>query len=588
MATLPESRKVFPWKATVALAGTAAAAAFIVWLVLRYAVAMPMLDDWEMMPLVTKAHAGGLTLSDLFEQQQEARTFFPKLIFIALSFGKYWDARAAMMLSVLICCLTALGLYRLVARAKLPGFVASTAFLFGVLLIFSPAQHEVWLLASGFPSFVPVLCVVWGIVVATSRRSIASRFWVCVILAVCASFTLSHGLLAWGLTFPLLFAIEPQRTGRRWLAFWLMATAACATVYFWNFRTPYDLPAFAPRRPLLEYWAYVAAFLGAPFARAGNEHPLTISIAIGSVLLLSYSAVLAHAVIRRRDVAYRARVVPWLALGAYSIGSGCLAALGRIGWGVGQALESRYVAFSSSLGIAVMVLGAIYWTDYRPFWALGRQRLAGFAVAMLLVGGCFTFALLCAADSVSFFRIRSAAARLGQSAVLFSPALDTSVTTKAVNFPRPDFARENAEALDQLRLLRTPLVRTRDVGKLRHADATDSAAAGWLDGVSTGTDGMNTAWGWAALTARKRPADGVLLAYANERGDWIAFALSDAVLSRPDVARTLGSTDQLWSGWRVRFAANALPKDAQISAWAISAREPKLYRLKATGPMLNP
>ena len=93
------------------LFGVAAAPVlYVVFLVLRYAVPIPMLDDWEMVPLVTKAREGDLSFADLFEQQQEARTFLPKLLFILCALGKYWDGRIAMMLSVLFFCLTALGL----------------------------------------------------------------------------------------------------------------------------------------------------------------------------------------------------------------------------------------------------------------------------------------------------------------------------------------------------------------------------------------------------------------------------------------------------------------------------------------------
>jgi hypothetical protein len=214
--------------------------------------------------------------------------------------------------------------------------------------------------------------------------------------------------------------------------------------------------------------------------------------------------------------------------------------------------------------------------------------LAGFTCAAFLVGACFTLELLCAVDSIASFRIRSAAARLGQSAVLFAPALDTSETIKAVNYPRPDWARQNAEALDRLHLLRTPLVRTREIAKLRHTEADNQAAAGWCDGLTTGNDDRRTAWGWASFPTRNRPADAVVLAFANEQGDWVAFAHSDAVLERPDVARTLQSAEQLWSGWRVVFRGDALPKGAEISAWAVDAKEAKLYRLKTKEPILNP
>jgi hypothetical protein len=221
--------------------------------------------------------------------------------------------------------------------------------------------------------------------------------------------------------------------------------------------------------------------------------------------------------------------------------------------------------------------------------APGRsRRLAGFACAAFLVAACFTLELLCAVDSIGSFRIRSAAGRLGQSAVLFATVLDTSETIKAVNYPRPDWVRQNAEALDRLHLLRTPLVRTREIAKLRNTEVDGRLADGWCDGITTGSDNGRTAWGWASFPARNRPADAVVLAFANEKGDWVAFAHSDAVLQRPDVARTLRSAEQLWSGWRVVFRGDALPKGAEISAWAVDAKEAKLYRLKTTERILNP
>jgi hypothetical protein len=582
------NRKAASWEAIATLAVIAILAAGTVFLILRYAVAIPMLDDWEMVAIVTKAHTGGLTFTDVIEQQQEARPVFPKLIFIALSFGKYWDSRAEMMLSVLICCLTAFGIYRLLGQSGLSPPERVIAFLLGAFLIFSPAQHEVWLLASGFPSFLPGLCIVWGIRVAASSRSVVAKFWICLGLTIGASFSLANGLLAWGLTFPLLFVVEPERPRWRWLGYWLLAAGACAAFYFWHFHPRPDLPAFAPRKTFIEYWQYVAGFVGSGLGRSGNEHPQAFSVAIGTVLLLAYGCAGAHLIFRRHDRAWIARVLPWLALGGYSIGSGCLAALGRIAWGVTQALESRYVAFSIYLAIAVIGLAAIYWTENRRL-AVGRGcRLAGFTCAAFVAAACFTFELLCAVDSIAFFRIRSAAARLGQSAVLFAPVLDTSETIKAFNYPGPTWARENAEALDRLHLLRPPLVRTSDVAKLRHTEADDRAAAGWCDGLTTGSDDRRTAWGWASFPARNRPADAVVLAFANQQGDWVAFAHSDAVLERPDVARTLRSAEQLWSGWRVVFRGDALPKGAEISAWAVDAKDAKLYRLKMRDRIVNP
>ena len=215
--------------------------------------------------------------------------------------GKYWDGRIEMILSVFICGLTAVGIYQLLGKSGLFGSARTIAFLLMVLLIFSPAQHELWLLASGFPSFVPALCIVWGLLVVQSEFSMPAKFWTCAGLALFASFTLASGLLAWGLTFPILLATRADPRWKRWLGFWLLATAACAALYFWDFRAPQDLPPFAPRKSPFDYGRYLAAFLGSGLGRSGNENPLAISIAIGTVLLLGYFAGLIHFIFRWRD-----------------------------------------------------------------------------------------------------------------------------------------------------------------------------------------------------------------------------------------------------------------------------------------------
>jgi uncharacterized membrane protein YwzB len=560
-------------------------ALFIALLVVRYGVAVPMLDDWEMAPLVAKAHLGGLTFHDLFEQQQEARTFFPKLIFIALSFGKHWDSRVEMVLSIVLCCLIALAIYRLLAKSGLSLRATTIAFLLIVLLIFSPAQHELWLLASGFPSFLPALCVVWGLCIAGGRFSIATKFWLCGGLAFFASFSLASGLLAWGLTFPVLLATQREPRWKRWLGFWFLAAAACTAIYFWNFRAQQDLPSFAPRKSIVDYWSYLAAFLGSGLGRSGNDSPLGVSIVVGTMLLLGYCVSIAHFFFRFRDLEYRARLAPWLALGAYSIGCGVLAALGRIEWGVAQALESRYVTFSLFLAVAMVALAAIFAGEFSKRYKSPKPRLLVFVAAVFLGASFLTLELSCAAGSLPSFPVRFAAARLGQSGVLFGQVMDTSKTTKSCNYPRPFFARENAATLDRLHLLRPPLIRTREISQLRHVE--EGMASGWLDGLVTGADKALTAWGWATLPGKNRPADAVLLAYADASGEWIAFALSDAVINRPDVAKTLRSSEQLWSGWRAGFSREALPQGAEISAWAVDAKDAKLYRLQARERIFN-
>jgi hypothetical protein len=563
----------------------AAPVIFLTLLVLRYGVSIPVLDDWEMVPLVTRAHQGTLKFEHLFAQQQEAHTFFPRLLFILFALKHPWDGRIEMILSILICCLTALGIYFLLRKSDLSAIAAAGALLTAVLLIFSPVQEELWLLASGFPSFVPALCVVCGLLVIRTSVGIAAKFWLCLALAILSSFTLANGLLAWGLTFPVLFATQRVPTWKRWLGGWFLACAVCAAIYFWHFQARPDLPQFAPRKSPFEYLGYLLAFLGSGLARSGTEYPLGASIAVGAIILLAYLGVLGYYALHCRDREQWSRILPWIALGGYSIGSGCLAALGRIEWGVRQALESRYVPFSLYLTVTMIALVAICAAEVlkaRPGSATRRVILA---VVVFLGAGYLTLELMAATASIALFRLRSAAYRLGNGAVLFSSVLDTSKTITSVNHPRPLFVREYADLLDRLHLLRTPLVRTKEINKLRHTDADGHSASGWFDGLAVSDQSNFTAWGWAALPGKGRPADCVILAYANERGEWIAFGLSDAVLKRPDVAQSLRDPEQLWTGWRTTLPRSLVPKGAKLSAWAVDAKDAKLYRLKENNPL---
>lgn len=549
---------------------------FLVW---RDGVSIPARDDWEMAPLIAKMRLGGLTFHDLFVQQQESRTFFPKLIFMLFASGRHWDVRAEMALSIVCASLTAAGIFFLLRRSALSARTLAVSFWLILLLIFSPAQHELWLLASGFPSFVPALCVVGGLMLAGTRISMRMKFAICAGLAVFSSFSLASGLFTWGLTFPVLLFVERPSSWRKYLIAWVMASALCASLYFWGYVPPGDLPKFAPHLSVLDYLFYLFAFLGSGLGRAGNSHPLAASIAIGFVLLGIYLSALSYALVRPRDRALPMRIAPWAALGLYSIGCGCLAALGRIEWGIAQSLESRYVAFSLYLAVADIVLVAMIATPFESPFASPRLR----SIRLVTVGGAAAVFLtlygLCALDSMPSFEMRSAVARSGKGAVLFSATLDTSAVIENALYPRAEFVVHNADTLDRLHLLTPPLIRTAVIKERGQMLADGNAASGWCDAIVASKPGYYTAIGWAELTGRNGSADCVVLAYQTDGGDWTVFALSDAMTIRPDVARAFSDKRRLWTGWLATFSETAVPSNARISAWAVDASSAAMYRL---------
>ena len=556
---------------------------FLCALVYRYWVNIPLLDDWEMAPLILKARSSGLTFADIFVQHAEARNVFPKLLFVLFAMGRRWDVRVEMAMAIIFCCITVWLLYLLLRKSLWSQLAASIAIFLMALLVFSPAQHELWLLASGFYSFLPALCIVSGLAIVQTRFRVATKFVLCAVLATISSFTLAHGLLAWALTFPTLFLQAPRPARwKPWVAAWAGLTSVCVVLYSYGYRQPQDLPPFAPATSPLDYAQYLFTFIGSAFGRSGTNQPLLVSQIVGALLLFLFLGALAYVVKHRSEKNLSARAVPWIALGLYGIGTGCLAALGRIAWGVSQALESRYVAFAIYVPIALIALVPVIGFHRASKRESRRSPVAWRIATAVVTVSLIVLHLLCSAASVDWFRIRSAATRLGHGATLFSQVLDTSHVIRLVMFPRPHFVRFNANKLDRLHLLKPPLIRTTNVREMRHGSADGNDVTGWWDALADAGSGKLSASGWAALKTKGRPADCVVLAHSTPDGE-VLFAISDKVEHRGDVARSLGGRDYELSGWRATFARDAVPAGATISAWAVDAKDAKIFRLKESG-----
>jgi hypothetical protein len=549
-------------------------------LVRHYSVNVPIFDDWAMAPLIVKAHAGQLRFADIFQQQQEARTVLPNLIFI-LTAQSEWNVRDQMVLSLVASWLTAAGVFVLLRRSGLNQMALAICFWLVVLALFSPAPFELWLFASGFPSFLPLLFLVAALVAIRARISTFWKFVICAALAVASTFTLAHGLLAWALTFPLLLISHRPPRWKLWLAAWATAAAICATIYFWGYEKPVHLPGFAPAVSLLEYVSFVLQFLGGSLAYALNHQPATAAIGFGlaKVALLVISFCYLARRLSGRD--FVAAVVPWSALALHAVASAFLAALGRVGFGSSYALASRYVPFSLGLTIAVIVLTALVLRD------LGRSRasrLWGLSAAAILIAGYLIPYKFASGNTLFYLRGYAANNRLAKSAVLFSQAIDTSSVIKAKVFPpAPDYVVRNAAALDDLKLLRPPLVRSNRLNASEHEIADRIRVAGLCESIVTGTE-TSRASGWALLKAKGRPADCVLISYELPGSEPTLFAISDSIEMRWDIARRSWPNDNLWAGWTATFPQTAVPPNAKLAFWAVDADEPRLYRLAEKGP----
>jgi hypothetical protein len=559
-----------------------AAACAPAWLILSYGVDVPYLDQWDIAPFFERLSRGSLTLSDLFAQQNEYRQFFPNIIFVGLGRLTGWNVKYEMIVNLLLAVFVACGVRRLGARTFTDPLRRGVLFLLASLLIFSTIQYDNWLFGVQVVYFMPAACVVAGLLVAYSERvGTIAAVTACACLSAVATFSSANGVVAWLVLPPALLGARPSARAawKRWLPPWCAGLALCAAVYAHGYHSPASHPStYEALRHPLDASAYFVAFIGGPLA--AGYFPLAVALIVGSGALLLYLLACAYLFKFRDDRELLRRSAAWASLGAYSLVTGALVTAGRLGFGVAQAVSTRYAAFSLYVLVALVYLlpcviedagrrGYVTEAHLAPL-----KRLGALAAALLLVAHVLIFALVVPHGASDWRR-----ALLGAKAcLLFIEVAPEERCLAEGLYPDMRLLRERAESLDRLGYLRPPLVRGARVRDIAAGGGVCSDRYGSFERLSA-RGSEYVAEGYARLPRVGRLADAVVLAYGTGEDDQTVFALAGVGAA--------GLRDD--PRWQKSFQAGALPDSPrlEITAWAFDAEEGKAYRLcgnHAAGP----
>lgn len=350
---------------------------YLIWNIYQHARAIPVLDDWDLLPRLERlftAQPGGWR--DIFRQFGDHWIF--TATFLRAAF--LWFVRdvriEALTLTPLVTLLGWCG-YTLLARATIPNMLTRgllATFTAAALFSLHHASHWLWPITLVYP--LTNLFVIAAVLVARRNASWMTLLGAAALCAL-ASTTFSTGLASWIALLPLLWS---RGYGKRkllaWLGFILVAFALYARVSL-SSESPVDSAFYTWFLTVpVETISYVLIVLGHPLVWTS----LPSMLSTGLCLLIAGAGAIAALALGSRDRLKDA--MPWISLWLFGTLGACLIAAGRIGLDVNSAGADRYMLISTVSLIALAHLLATLAANRRKLIII--VLLAGTVVLLVL------------------------------------------------------------------------------------------------------------------------------------------------------------------------------------------------------------
>jgi hypothetical protein len=546
-------------------------------LIFRYSVDLPQWDQWAYVSFFEKLSRAALTFGDLFAQVNEYRQFFPNLVFVALGWLTRWDVRYEMLLIFLTACLISLNVYRLAERT-ISGDRTSRLLLMLItnLIIFSPDQYQNWLQGQQLVYYFPIACVTSSLLIAGSGWKLSTKSLICAVLSVVSTFSSANGVVCWLVVLPALVLAEPStRRARRWLVLaWTMGLLASVALYLFHYQKPWWSPSpfIALFHPPLGI-AYFLGFLGAPLALEKGK----VAAVVGLILICAFGFSNVYLIKRRADPRLVRRMIVWLMIGWYSVLTAVMTTIGRVGFGLGQSQNTRYIGYSAYLIVGLIFVVRIITQDLSSrsessIAAIRLRRIALLAAVALILVQPFIYVL-------SINRMAEMRTTLLQAkAMVLFINIKTDPALISTLFPDLKFLTQEANDLNRLGFLRPALINSPAVQEFAENNSNPAAYGSWDRLTRTDTDQFSAA-GQATLPSRGEDADAIILAYQTSDRKALLFRITcPQKISAGFWHRPVRS-----GKWQVSFAASELPSQpVKLTAWAFDANSGKAFPLQGS------
>ena len=549
----------------------------IAYLIHHNGVTVPFMDQWDLVPLLEKAHAGELGLSDIWTQHNEHRIFFPRLLMLALASLTHWNIMYELYTNMILAGLILLFLYSLLNKTY-GNYTPSWLIVVLSFLVFSPAQWENWSWGWQIQIFLSVLGTVAAVWSVSSWPSQLKGVIIGIVAAVIASYSFNNGLLTW-IVVGMILLVKRERKWKD-ISLWIVAFIVTTVLYYYKYTKPAHHPSLLAfiNHPY-DFIRYVFAYLGSPLSFGKKD--ISITIGLLSVIIVCIGTISA----KRSSEEDFNRLLPWLALGLYAILSAAATGIGRLGFGVSQAVVSRYTTISTLLTISALVI-IVFWVKN---YLRNNKQLP--TKSIVLISSTSTLLILSYILTVSYGEKAFAGRKAYiESAAIYLENVDVA-TDKCLKVLYPDAAivRERTKVLSKMGLLKGlgwQKIRPVKEGGLMAIDYVNDQLYGSLQdkvAIDLTQDKSLVLRGWAVDDKEKSSGDRVYLVFSSKDEEMI---IPTRRCDRPDVAKYFGVEKYKHSGWSLIAKIKGFkPKCYNISLRILCNNRKEYYELDGDKPI---
>lgn len=616
------------WHRSIAWFLLAMAPAFVCgWFVKENAVNVPVWDDWERVTLLKKAEDGTLDYAYLNSPHIDHRVLTQRVATLILNDWSDGDLRAEIFCSFGLLAFAGIGVWCLARQSfSSPAWAGITALILN-LVLFCPIQYQNLLWAVQIAMIFPIPCLIWiAVLMRTNLLPVPLKTLIVIALAFLGVHSFGHGLALWPVAICLGLLLRSFASPQMRASAVIVLLIFSLTDYYGYFFIQFEVAAenfhsygadegesppgavntlkviSGDESPGFKKLAdFFFASMGNVLCRVFNANPLDVIKQTGRVLFLVFLAACGWMIANWRNARLFDALLPWAALGWYSVMAALAMTLGRSSLGMERLLLVRYITPTMFVWVAVIGMGSIFlhsWARRKPNSAVRGQVAVGCAVFVAMLHWPLWV------YGVHKMEAWKSARYQGRVALLY---LDHHQPNHPGRLDQGlpgswDKLRERATFLREQGLLRPEPFDSLDFGSFQKVPnnqengrkkgkdraLSDRQAAITRINLPSTPGAVGRIKGFAMIGHKDlRNADGVLLTWRKDKRDeWKVFALAE-MQSIPLEATFLDTyfgqskglkEPESYAQWQTYFSD--FPREArEVTAWVLDAQHMRAYEI---------